>query len=473
MANFSGLNTALSGLLAHKRAIDVIGQNIANVNTEGYSRRQVKLEPSVGLVSPGMYSSNWASGNLGVDVASVNRIRDTFLDAKARTEMANDGSARTLENILSRVEATFPEPSDTAIAGQLSAFWNSFADAANNPSSIPARTAVLAQATTLVDTFAKAAADLKDLHADIDSRLTMTISEVNSAAKRVGDLNRQIRLATATGVDTGDLADQRDLLIDDLTRAVGATTKTNEFGQVDVIVGGTALVHGVVAEELAVVDNGSLQPPLDSLPLQQQQLRWARDGYPVTGYGGEVGALLQGVNDMVPRYMNQLDALAANLVSTTNAVHSTGQGQDPVNDLNLNFFDPAATTASSLAVSANIAGQPSRVALATAGGGALNGTIGHQIGALGSLANGPDAMHRTLMGRLGVEAQTASDRAELQMRISTDANNQRTAVSGVNLDEEMTNLVMSQRAYESSARLLTTIDEMLDVLINRTGVVGR
>jgi flagellar hook-associated protein 1 FlgK len=167
--------------------------------------------------------------------------------------------------------------------------------------------------------------------------------------------------------------------------------------------------------------------------------------------------------------MHDLDTIAASLVTTVNGIHSQGQGQDPVNDVNLNFFDPASLTAGTIKLSTDVDGQPSRIALGAAGAGVLDGAIGHQLGTAGALTTSPDALHRAMIGKLGVEAQTASSRAATQAKFVVEAENERTSVSGVNLDEEMTNLVISQRAYESSARLLSTVDEMLDTLINRTG----
>ena len=239
------------------------------------------------------------------------------------------------------------------------------------------------------------------------------------------------------------------------------------------ILGGIALVNGDRSERLKVTTSGTLAAPLDTVGFQKTELQWERGGYPVLGYGGTVGATVQGLNDVIPRYMADLNAVAKTLVTSVNAVHQTGQGQNPASDVNLNFFDPSGLTAATLAISADVAGQPSRIALGAIGSGGLDGTIGRALAALSSSTTGPDALHQTMVGKLGVEAQTATRRAELQERFSIETENQRSAANGVNLDEEMTNLVMSQRAYEASARVLTTVDSMLDQLINRTGVVGR
>ncbi len=472
MGDFSGLNTALSGLLAHRRAIDVTGRNIANVNTEGYSRREVTLT-SLGAHIPASLFSRNGTGVNGVDVESVSRIRDEFLETRARTELGNQGSTSRSAQILGRVEGTFPEPSNDGIAAQLAAFWGAWDDAANNPSSIPARTAVLEQANSLASTFHKAASDLIDQHNDVATQLSVKVAEANSTIASIAELNGQIRVATVGGGDPSDLQDQRDVLIDKLTAMVGCAAHPGDDNQVTVTLGGMDIIKADKTETITMTQAGTLPPPLNTLPLNAASLTWTRGGQPVPSIGGEVGALLSGANDVIPRYLHGLDTIAANVVSSVNALHLTGHGLDTINDVNLNFFDPTATTAQSMAVSTDVAGQPSKLALAAAAGGALDATIGHALGAMSASATGPDSVYRSYLGVMGVESQTMQTRATTQDTITTSADTARKSVSGVNLDEEMTQLVASQRAYQASARLMTTIDEMLDTLINRTGIIGR
>lgn len=469
MGSFSTLNTALSGLQAHKAVIDVIGHNISNVNTDGYTRRQVLLEPSVGTRMGSLYDSRFAWDNLGVNIAGVNRIRDDFLDQKARAAMAGSAQGTRLDSILGGIETVFPEPSDSSIASKLAAFWNAFADAANSPGAVPQRAAVLAQASNVVSSLHQASADLTAQHTDITNQLSMAVARANTLAHQVADLNDQIRAATVANMDPGDLQDQRDRLVDDLTKLTGATVRQADHNQVDVMLGGSPMVSGGYVSEISTTNTGALPAPLDTLQVQGTQLRWSADGYVVAGYGGEIGAMVQGVNDVIPRYMHELDTIAGALVTSVNAIHQTGQGQDTVNDVNLDFFDPANTRADNIKLSSDVDGQPSRIALGAVGAGTLDGSIGHQLAAAGSAVGSPDALHRAMIGRLGVEAQAATTRASTQQAFVVEAENQRTSVSGVNLDEEMTNLVMSQRAYESSARLMSVVDSMLDTLINRTG----
>jgi flagellar hook-associated protein 1 FlgK len=197
------------------------------------------------------------------------------------------------------------------------------------------------------------------------------------------------------------------------------------------------------------------------------------DGSEAAVTEGSLGGMLTGVNVHLPQAMVELNGVAASLVSGVNGLHVTGQGLDPVADTGLNFFDPAGVTALTLSLSADVAGQPSRIALAAAGSGVLDVSIAQQMAALAGSATGPDSAYQQMVGRIGVATQTAARRETIQESVIQSADDARLSVSGVSLDEELTSLVQSQRAYEASARVLTTVDQMLDVLINRTGVVGR
>jgi flagellar hook-associated protein 1 FlgK len=392
---------------------------------------------------------------------------------RVRRQLDSAGTANRLATIYQQVEALIPEPSDTGIASQMSAFWSSFSEAAARPSDLAARSALLARASTLASSLRSTSESLTSYRTQLLSDTRVRVAQVNSDVAEIASLNTAIVSARAAGVDPGDLQDQRDLLVDRVVSSTGATTKSEDDGSVTVFLGGKTLVRGTRTEALEVTVGGPLDPPLDALPFQQVGLRWAGDGYGVQSLGGSLAADLDGMARVVPTTLAQLDEVAASLVSSVNDLHVTGHGLDPVADVDLTFFDPAGTTAATIAISADVAGQPSRIALADALEGDLGGALGHQIAALADQSSGPDASFRNLVGRLGVEAQTAASSATIAEKISQQVQQERQAMTGVNLDEELTALVASQRAYEAAARILTAADEMLDQLINRTGVVGR
>lgn len=472
MGDFATLNTALTGLLAHRRALDVIGHNVANANTEGYSRRRVDLSPLSATVMPGVFAGTDRLGG-GVSVDGVTRIRDEFLEVRALRERGIGGRTSAEVATLSSIEQTIPEPSDVGLAAQMSEFWSAWEDAANAPGDVSVRTALLERANTLIDSLHRVATQFSDLRDNTVQQMTANVAQVNATAARVAELNGQIQAATVAGLDPHDLSDQRDLLVMELGTMAGVTVRNHDDGVVDVLLGGSALVSGNKAWTLKVAETGPLAAPLDGSGFDRVQIQWSADSSDAGITDGTLGGSLSGVNAHLPQAMVELNAVAASLVSGVNTLHLTGQGLDTVNDVNLTFFDPAGVSALTISLSADVAGQPNRIALAPAGGGALDVSLAQQISALAGSAGGPDALYQQMVGRIGVATQTAARREVIQDAVIQSADDARLAVSGVNLDEELTSMVQAQRAYEASARVLTTVDEMLDMLINRTGVVGR
>lgn len=472
MTNFSGFNSAVSALQTHQKVLEVVGHNIANVNTEGYSRRNVDLKTS-GLGAVSAIWSPYTGRGEGVEIGSILRVRDGFLEDRAQTAFANNGYAFRSSQILAQVEQSFPEPSDNGISAQLAGFWSAFDDAANQPESIPARAQVLENATSLAATLSRTAQELKGQQTSTINGAHTMIAQVNSIAKEVANLNGQIRKATATGLGNHDLSDQRDALVEQLSALTGAIPREGEYGTVNVYLGGSPLVNDSSSNNLKLAVGQTLDSPLDATGLTGVAVHWESGDYPATVTSGELAGLTMGVNNYIPRYLSELDGMVSNLVTAVNGLHVTGQGLDEINDVALNFFDPAGVTASTIALSADVAGQPSRIALAAAGSGQLDSTIGQALAALTTSPTGPDAMYAQMVGELGVEVAAADQHALTAQNLALSADAQRKDISGVNLDEEMSKLISTQRAYEAAARLLTTIDELMDTLINRTGLVGR
>lgn len=472
MSSFGSLNTALSGLLAHRRALDVTGHNIANVDTPGYSRRRADLSPTGQSSVPSLWSRANSVGG-GVNVTGLTRIRDEFLERQALDARGAASRLAVEASMLGRIEQTVPEPSDVGLAAQLGDFWASWDDVANNPGNSAGRIAVLQQADTVAASLNRVSSELHSIRNGSVKELSAIASQVNAIAASIAELNGAVSRATSAGLDAHDLADQRDLLINELSDLIGVSTREGEHGTVDVILGGSALVRGTRAEALQVAEPEPLTGPYAGTGLNRVELQWKIDGYPASITAGRVGGLLATVNEHVPKAVTELDAVASAMVTSVNALHLGGQGLDPVADVGLHFWDPAGTTAATIRVSGDVLGQPSRIAAAAVGAGDLDVSVAQQMAALFSSPTGPNTAYQRMIGRLSVETQSIGRRAEIQSDVAARADDQRIAVSGVNLDEELTSLIATQRAYEASARLLTAVDEALDVLVNRTGVVGR
>lgn len=467
MSDFATLNTALSALIAHRRAIEVISHDVANANTAGYTRRTAQLQATGGAV-PAMFSQTNRIGD-GVDVAGVVRVRDAFLDMRVRSETSTGNADGALATALAGIEQLFPEPSDTGLAAQMSALWSSWSDLASNPGNLSARTSVLQQAATVVDSFHQAATGLTSRRDSVVAEVGTLVGKVNDLADEVADLNRAIKAASVGGVEPADLQDQRDMLLDQLSQYVGIDVRPGIDGGVDVSVGGVLLVAGTETQHLQVAQVND--PALAGLGLQRLEVQWSGDGRPAEIEGGHIAGDLAAVNDAIPAAMTRLDEVAATLVSTVNALHASGQGLDGVTGRT--FFDPTDVRAATLAVSADVDGQPSHLAAAAAGAGALDAGIADRLSALGLRADGADARYQSFVTDLGTRVDAAKQRSAVQDSVVQAAVTDRSAVTGVSIDEEMVALVASQHAYSAAARIMTAVDETLDTLINRTGTVGR
>jgi flagellar hook-associated protein 1 len=459
-SSFAGLTTALSAMYAHRSGLDVAGQNIANANTEGYSRQRVDLRANGGPPVPGIYST-WQGAGAGVTVDDVVRLRDAFLEGRGRAEHSQDAYLKTVNQAYGPIEDVLAEPSDTAVAAQLSEFWAGWHDVANNPGDVAARGQVLQRGSVVADGLRTAHDAFSSMWSGTRTTLDALTVEVNGTAAAVAELNHTIRHAQGAGLQVNELVDQRDVHVMRLAELVGATVAAREDGTVDVHVNGSTLVAGASNRSLVVTGARRLAEQ-GSDPVA---LRWADNNSPVVP-GGQMAANLDIVAVVLPGQAAALDQVASRLADTVNTAHRLGYGLDGANDRP--FF--TGTTAAAIAVAVT---NPDHVAASGIAGGGLGGSNADALAGLGDRSDGADATYRDMTVGLGLAAQTAARRADIQSRVTTELDAARAAGAGVNLDEEMTSMLAYQRAYEAAARLLTTIDGVLDVLINRTGLVGR
>jgi flagellar hook-associated protein 1 FlgK len=470
MSTFSGIGTALSSLLAQQRGLDTTGQNIANVNTPGYSRQQVELQSVGSPAVPALWSPYTGVGN-GVDVANVQRVADTLLASRAQSQHGQLAYLNGRAVALSTVETGFGEPSDNGLASNLSTFWASWHDVANSPGDSSARAVVLQQAKTVTDTLHSMSGALQDQWSASRSQVDTVVSSVNSTATALAQINATIIHDTQTGLPTNELQDQRDQLVMNLADAVGATSRPTADGGLDVFVGGTAIVSGSVARSLQVSGGGSL----GTAATDPVTLSWNGATYPAS-VTGTLGAAVETTNTTVPGYLAKIDAVAAQVASAVNTTHAAGYDASgapggafftgsTAATIQVAITDPSKIAASGVAPTVDpVTGLPVPN---------LDGSVADAMAQHASDATGPDALYRSLVTSLGADSAAATQRASIAGTTSSSTDAARSSESGVNLDEEMVNLMTYQHAYEGASRVLTSIDSMLDTLINRTGLVGR
>jgi flagellar hook-associated protein 1 len=439
ISSFYGLQTSLRGLLAQQRALDTTGHNIANASTTGYSRQEAVMAAAPALVIPQGAVQGGAGAHIGagVDVLSYRRIRDTFLDLQYRAQATRLGDEAGRAQGLDRAELALAEPSDNGINKQLSEFWSAWADLANAADDPAARTSLLEKADSLADAFATVDSQLELVGrqaAEEYSALAGPGGEIDQIGREIAALNDTIKRFVTSGDTPNDLMDQRDLLLDKLS-ALGTTSIVkNADGSVNVTFGGAGA------------------PMIDATGYHVEPLG--------TNPGGRLGALkeLSTVpGGLIDSYRAELGAVAQTLADAVNTLHP--------NFFSVNHAPPASYGAATLTVTAD----NSTLLAGTTPGASAN----ERARAISELSGkGPDQAYNAFISRVGSEVREAI-RNEANAQALTDAvSDRRESVAGVSLDEEMGNLIRFQRAYQASSRAMSTMDEMLDVLVNRTGRVG-
>jgi flagellar hook-associated protein 1 FlgK len=460
------LSTATRSLITQQKAIDVTGQNIANVNTPGYSRQRVVMQPSAPI--------NFEPGQMGTGVkaAEIQRIYDGFIGSQINGENATLGQWEATESGLARIELIFNESAGVGLEQAMSEFWSAWQDLANNPSGYPERTALLSRSDTLARTFNTMSTNLQQIQMDYDRTIGGTVEDINLLTRQIVDLNEKIGEVEVAGQNSNDYRDQRDQLLKELANLIDISTYENDRGQVTVMTGnGTTLVQSPHAYELTTVTNA------DGL----QNVGWMdRSGNTIditaAISGGELKGWLDVRDGHAQDYLERLDALAGSIIAEVNAVHQAGFGMtvDPLSGAPVTgqpFF--AGTTASSMAVDPAIAVDVNRIAAATTAA-TVPGDNRNAIamvnlqGTLTMNANSTtfDNYYSALVSGVGNDVRNASANHEYEEAMVAHLESYRESVSGVSLDEEMVNLVKFQHAYEAAAKLITTVDDMLNTVLN-------
>ncbi|GAA2654165.1 flagellar hook-associated protein FlgK [Paractinoplanes durhamensis] len=470
-STFGGINTALSSLYAQRRGLDITGQNIANVNTEGYTRQRIRMQAQTGSLNPGIYATTDQTGN-GVSVASIDRGRNQYLEDRGRVEHANSAYLSSAKGTYDQIESVLSEPSDTALQARLHDMWDGWNDVANNWQDPSTRSALIERSNTVATTLNDAHAALSNHFDAQHSQMGAYVDQVNTLAGGIADMNNQIVIATKAGLPANELQDKRDLQVMQLSELAGATAQLKDDGSVNVYLGSTALVEKFQARSLEMTGPVTLDAVNDT---DKVALEWTDSGGLKAGAGGTMGAMLDTMNNVLYGISGELDKVADSVASTVNDAVADGYTVDGTKGDATPFF--VGTTAAGLKVNITSAdqvafssGDPSDPDKTVA---AIDHGIADKLSDVGASGAGPDAVYQTMIGKLGVSAQATARRSEIQDAVKEQVDTSRQGESGVNLDEEMTHMLTYQRGYEAASRVLTTIDSMLDQLINRTGLVGR
>ena len=489
MSTFGGLNTAYTGLIAARKGLEVVGQNIANANTQGYTRQRITTSSVDAISRVGLMSGGVQAGQ-GVNVEGVARLGSAPLDAQVRSSAAVAGYSAVRSNALTAVEGSMNEPGKNGLSAQLDEFWAGWHDVSNAAGDPAPVGVLLGQAAVLTTQIHQGFQAVANQWSTTRGSVDGMVSEINNAAEQVAALNVQIRNAQTAGGGGNELLDKRNLLTTTLAALTGGTLVDRGDGTVDVLVGGNALVTGDSAQKLVAVGARTMTEGGPTVHVE-----WA--GRPTAGAvavdGGELAGALSllapavtsgvgtGTGGALAEAAESYNAFAKNLADKVNAIHQTGSvSTDPAIAAKLDFFQyDAANAAASLHVlPTTVAG----VAAGTPGVGARDGSNADKLAQLGAgkavTAAGipivsPSTDWSNFVTSFAVTTRTELQHASLADITSNAAVGAQLSNASVDLDEENVNLLMFQHAYQGAARVMTAVDEMLDTLINRTGLVGR
>jgi flagellar hook-associated protein 1 FlgK len=477
----TGLFTiARSALLSHQTALQTVSQNIANAQTPGYSRQEAVLQAT----TPVRFS--YGSVGTGVSVTTIIRKRDVLLDDSFRSANMQAGDAGMRRDLLSQLESVFGEPNDAGMANALDQFWNAFSDLSAQPSSLAARAVVQQRGRQLGQLFNDYDTQLTTIRGSSLERLGNSVNRINALATQVAELNVRIVGSESSGNTANDLRDARDLKLDELSKLAGTRVVAQPNGSASVLIGNSMLVEGDTATPLSV--QFETPNPLPATPLTDVPVRIRLGNSPdrLAPLAGELAAQVTVLNTEIPNVRGRLDAMASQLVTAVNNLHTTGYtftGSTIPGTAAGNFFDPgsasAPVSAATIRLHATIAADPSRIAASGSATAPTDNTVAQGLSLLRSTDgtvtwNSPTGATETgsfigffrgLVTRLGIQTSSATDDASVAEGLTDQAELRRQSISGVNTDEELVNMLRVQQSYQAATKMIKAAEEMLDTLI--------
>lgn len=457
------LNIARSGVIVSQTGLRTTGQNVTNVNTPGYSRQTINVETLGGGTTTGM----------GVSVVGIRRTHDEFLEKQVNLQRGSYQFLKGRQLVADQLDSVFSEIDGSGINTAMADFFSAFKQVSANVSDLAARQNVLSKASTLADRLSNAANTLDDQKKSLSADIKSQAENGNELLKQLASLNQKISsYADPTGrSEPAELLDQRDEVIRQLAEVLPISTYSDNSGNINVSLSNQVLVEGAQAGSINYVPSQYGGISISSVAGNSEDITnelIAKDD----GRGKLAGMLFERENG-VSALQNKLDQLAYTLTAQVNTLHQSGYGTDGLNGRN--FFTPLATVtnaAKNFGLSSDVEGHPERIAAASSATTAKGDNSF-------ALAISDLAKNTTAMGTTGFSDYFSNALSDLSGRISTlngnasvsgslveQAEAYKSSVSGVSIDEEMVQLIQFQRAFQASAKMVSTVDSMLETIIN-------
>jgi flagellar hook-associated protein 1 FlgK len=443
----TGIETALSGLEADQAELDTTGNNIDNASTPGYSEEVVNLSPSLPQPIPAdSEAGGFTQVGTGVDIDSITRVRNQFLDVQYRAQNTQLGSATATATQLGNAQSMLGESGGTTgLATELSQFWSDWNSVADDPTSKSAQQALVDDGQTLTQGIQSLNSQLAGVQTQAQTQyneLTGPNGQLLDDANKINSLNQTIAASLEAGQSPNELEDERDSALDDLSSLGQVSTSTASNGQITVNFGDakTPLVAAGTGSGLGTV----------TAPTGLS----GSNAITAAGTGGQLGALLTlaSASGPIAGYQTSLSGVASALISSVNSLSTTTP-----------FF--SGTNASTIAVAVTAG----NVQTATAGNPGGNDVASAVAALQGGSA---DQGYASLIAKIGSDVQSAQSNQSNTQAIVTATQNQRESVSGVSLDQEMTSLISEQRGYQASAQTLNTLDNVLNTFLSQMQSAG-
>ncbi|GAB4009625.1 MAG: flagellar hook-associated protein FlgK [Bdellovibrio sp.] len=480
------LSIGKSGLSASKKSLEVTGHNISNVNTEGYSRQRVHQQTNAPATQSGLIMGT------GTRIKSINRVHDPYIEKRLQKSTSDKNYFEQRAEQLGMVENIFNEIDNEGLNQLMNKFFNSFRELANQPENETIRSVVRDTANVVVRDVRRIRETIDEISRGVDQKLQVEIEDINSLVKNISQLNKKIAALEASGDETGDLRDQRDLAIRELSKSFQITSYVDEKGNFVVNAKNVGtLIAGGEYQELAAA-NTSKEAGGSGLDGSVEVFFKSRPSNPLGAKftGGNISALLKVRNEDIRTLRENLNYLSFNFINTVNAIHSKGfvnrqvevdaagnplpfDKKGPVTGINffkpidsledaslmIDLSDEVKTDLSNIvtAIQPNSPGD-NRIALAIAN------VQKERI--LGDGEATMEEFYLQLIGNVGIETAKAKFDHEQAEGLYAQAVSLRERTSGVSIDEETANMVRYQHAYDASAKIMQTANEMFETVLN-------
>ncbi|MCH4827624.1 flagellar hook-associated protein FlgK [Planococcus halocryophilus] len=418
VSTFHGLELGKRGLSVGQASLSTTGQNIANVNTKGYSRQQVNSSASPSLSVWTAQGANTGQLGTGVTIDSITRVRDRFLDQQFRDHSETLGQWQAKQTTLDRLETIVNEPSDSGLSSAMDSLNSAWQDLANEPDSLSAQAIVKERAQGFIDVAQTMNKSMDSLKNELTLQSQDTVAEANGYLKQIAELNKSI---VRNGSQSNDLKDKRDALVEELSTlmSIKVDEKSNGSYSISLTSNNQSLVSGEIVSEIDYKTGAG-----------ENEI-----------YGGKLAGLSESM-DAATSYQTNLTKVVSDFVEA-NGMSTTG-GKDQA------LFVGNATDFKLSELKVNYEASPLT-----------------QQPATGKTAVAAQSDFRKLVSQLGAQSQAAVNAVSNHSTTLQATENRRQSVTGVSLDEEMANLVKYQHSYNAAARLVSMTDQMLDTIINR------